>query len=177
MFWNSTQECIFRLVTFLSALGWEKIGKLMFISKSLTTEKNFSGVPQSIPGILPLARTPRNSTVSHNGCKGKTCGLKLMHLTQLLFHSAMVTPMVAFRAWPCMHVSLYLCISVCLYLCIHIHIHIHVHIHIHIYIHIHVYYLYVNTNMNIMHVHMCTFMQTHSTGTWTCTDIYLLTCN
>ena len=109
---------------------------------------------QFIPGLLPSTRTPRNPTISHNGCKGKTCGLKLMHLTQLLFHSAMVTPMVAFRAWPRMHVSLYLCISVCLYLCIHIHIHI--------YIHIHVYYLYVNTNMNIMHVHMCTFMHTHS---------------
>lgn len=48
--------------------------------------------------------------------------------------------------------AMYACISVSLYLCIHIHIHIHIL----------VYYLYVNTNMNIMHVHMCTFMQTHS---------------
>ena len=122
---------------------------------------------QFIPGILPSTRTPRNPTISHNGCKGKTCGLKLMHLTQLLFHSAMVTPMVAFRAWPRMHVSLYLCMSVSMY----------PYPYSYPYLYPRLLPLYVNTNMDIMHVHMYTFMQTHSICTCKCTDIYLFTCN
>ena len=166
MFWNSTQECIFKLVTFLSAHGWEKIGKLILINKSLTAEKNFSWVSTNLSLVFCHQRERRETLPSPTmAAKAKPVDWSWCTWRSFSFTLRWSPPWL-----PSEHgrVCMYLCISVSQYVCIFASISISISISISMSI----------TYMSIlMHVHMCTFMQTHSICTWTCTDIYLLTCN